>query len=79
MPATRATGMAMPAGSSPQQQPPDERGDKQQRQSGSHFGDSGEDQHLFHLPRLHLAFRVRDAFGNAPEAAIASLPAPVRV
>ena len=48
MPATRATGMAMPVKFLTQQQLPNERGNNQQRQSGGAFADSGENQNLFH-------------------------------
>ena len=48
IPATRATGMAIAGKFLTEQQLPDERGNNQQRQSGSGFGDSGENQHLFH-------------------------------
>ena len=48
MPATRATGMAMPVKFLTQQQSPDERRNDQQRQSRPGFPDSGENQRTFH-------------------------------
>ena len=56
-PATRATGMAGAGKFLTEQQLADERGNNQQRQSSSDFGDSSDNQRLFHRPEC-LAIRV---------------------
>ena len=53
MPATRATGTATPRQFLTEQQPPNERRNNHQRQSGRGLADRGERQHLLHrIPHL---------------------------
>ena len=58
MPATRANRYGDAGKFLAQQQLPDERGNDQQRQSGSGFGDSGENQRLFHCPHFTQSFAL---------------------
>jgi len=67
MPATRANGWGEAGKFLTQQQPPDERGNNQQRQSGSGFGDSSENQHVFHCLDFARSFLLA-----MPEAASAT-------
>ena len=50
MPATRATGIAMPVSSSPSNNCPTSDGTISNAKPGSGFGDGGENQHLLHRP-----------------------------
>src|SRR5512139_1932405 len=51
MPVTRATGIAAPAGLSPNNNCPTSDGANQHRRSSDGFDDSGENQYLLHRPR----------------------------
>ena len=61
MPATRATGMAIPVSVLAEQQPPDQRRDNNHRQSRSEFGGGGESEDILHRGRYSAP---GDSLGN---------------